>query len=396
MTRLAFSSTSVRLAVLTLAASLAGCSTISDWFGGDKSNYRTQARQVEALQVPPDLSQLNNKTVAPGTVISAAEMQAQAANGTAPRATAGTPVAGSPRIALNAVGDVRFEKNNSERWLHSALSPEQLWPQVRNFWLDQGFAIGSEAAEVGVMETDWLEDRSKLPNDIIRNTLGKVFDNLWDTGLRDKYRTRLERDPAGGTNLYITQQGTAEVFQDSSRSNLVWRPRPNDPQLEATMLSRLMLKLGGQETDAKAVASSTAPAAATPAAPAKTDDVAVATKPRSLTDVPNQLAVAEGFDRAWRRVAQSLDRHGFTVEDRDRTQGLFYLRYADPTQAGKEEPNFFQKLFGAKESGWANKYRVKVQSEGEKSTVLILDNTGKQSTDENAKRILSMLMDDLK
>jgi len=396
MTCSAPSSAPVRLAVLTLAASLAGCSTISDWFGGDKSNYRTQARQVEALQVPPDLSQLNNRVVAPGTVISAAEMQAQSANGTTVRTPASGAVAGSPRVALNAAGDVRFEKSSTERWLHSALAPEQLWPQVRNFWLDQGFAMGSEAAEVGVMETDWLEDRSKLPNDIIRNALGKVFDNLWDTGLRDKYRTRLERDAAGGTNIYISQQGMAEVFQDSSRSNLVWRPRPNDPQLEATMLSRLMLKLGGVEADVKAVASSTAPAAATPAAPAKTDDVAVAQKPRSLADVPNQLAVAEGFDRAWRRVAQSLDRHGFTVEDRDRTQGLFYLRYADPTQAGKEEPNFFQKLFGAKESGWANKYRVKVQSEGEKSTVLILDNTGKQSTDENAKRILSMLMDDLK
>ena len=349
------------------------------------------------MQVPPDLSQLNNKVVAPGTVISAADMQAAAANGTAtPRATGPATVAGSPRIALNAVGDVRFEKSSTERWLHSALAPEQLWPQVRNFWLDQGYAIGSEAAEVGVIETDWLEDRSKLPNDLIRNTLGKVFDNLWDTGLRDKYRTRLERDATGGTNLYITQQGMAEVFADSSRSNLVWRSRPNDPQLEATMLSRLMLKLGGADADVKAVASSTAPAATVPTAPVKTDDVAVAQKPRSLADVPTQLAVSDGFDRAWRRVAQSLDRHGFTVEDRDRTQGLFYLRYADPTQAGKDEPNFFQKLFGAKESGWANKYRVKVQSEGEKSTVLILDNTGKQATDENAKRILSMLMDDLK
>jgi len=392
MTSLAPSSTPVRVAVLTLAASLAGCTTISDWFGNDKTSYRTQARQVEALQVPPDLSQLNNRTVAPGAVISAAEMQANAANGGAPR-TAGTPGVGGPaRVALNAVGDVKFEKNSSERWLHSALPAEQLWPQVRNFWLDQGYAIGSEAPEVGAIETDWYEDRSKIPSDLIRSTLGKIFDNLWDTGLRDRYRTRLERDPAGGTNIYITQQGMAEVFSDNSRSNLVWRSRPNDPQLEATMLSRLMLKLGGAEPDAKAVADSAAPAPNTP----KLDDAAVAQKPRSLAEVPNQLAMAEGFDRAWRRVAQSLDRHGFTVEDRDRTQGLFYLRYADPTQAGKEEPNFFQKLFGAKESGWANKYRVKVQSEGEKSTVLILDNTGKQSTDENAKRILSMLMDDIK
>ncbi|MBV8501694.1 MAG: outer membrane protein assembly factor BamC [Paucibacter sp.] len=385
MTRFPHTSQPIRLAVLTLAASLAGCSTVSDWFGGSDHGYRSQARQVEALQVPPDLSQLNNRTVEPGTVISAAAMQT---DGSKPRAVTATP--GGPRVALNAVGDVRFEHLGNERWVHSALTPEQIWPQVRNFWAEQGMTVETENAETGLMETAWYEDRSKLPNDIVRNTLGKIFDNLWDSGLRDKYRTRLERDAAGGTNVYISQQGMAEVFTDRERNNLVWRPRPNDPQLEALMLSRLMLKLGAQDSDAKAVAS------AAPAPTAKTNEVPIIPAPRSLADVPNQIEVADGFDRAWRRVAQSLDRHGFTVEDRDRPQGLFYLRYADPTLAGKEEPNFFQKLFGAKELGAAGKYRVKVQSAGEKSTVLILDNTGKQVTDENAKRILQMLLDDLR
>lgn len=391
MTRFPLSSQPVRLAVLALAASsLAGCNTISDWFGSDKNSYRNQARQVEALQVPPDLSQLNNRVVEPGAVISAAAMQQT--EGGKPQATAAAGT-GGPRVALNAVGDVRFERLGNERWVHSALAPEQIWSQVRNFWAEQGMTVETENAEAGLMETGWYEDRSKIPNDLIRDALGKIFDNLWDTGLRDKFRTRLERDKEGGTNIYISQQGMAEVFTDREKSNLVWRPRPNDPQLEAAMLSRLMIKLGAKETEAKAVAE----AAPTTAAPmAKPNAMPVQAKPRSLAEVPNQLEVADGFDRAWRRVAQSLDRHGFTVEDRDRPQGLFYLRYADPTLAGKEEPNFFQKLFGAKELGAAGKYRVKVQSEGEKSTVLILDNTGKQATDENAKRILSMLLDDLR
>ena len=391
MTRFPYQSQPVRLAVLALAASLAGCNTLSDWFGADKDGYRKQARQVEALQVPPDLSQLNNRVVEPGTVISAAEMQA---GGSKTRTTPGaSTVPGGPRVALNAVGDVRFERLGSERWVHSALTPEQIWVQVRNFWADQGMTVETENAEVGVMETAWYEDRSKLPSDLIRNTLGKIFDNLWDTGLRDKYRTRLERDKEGGTNIYISQQGMAEVFTDREKSNLVWRQRPNDPQLEAAMLSRLMIKLGAKEGDIKNVAEAAPTAAPTTAKP---NEVPVQAKPRSLAEVPNQIEVAEGFDRAYRRVAQSLDRHGFTVEDRDRPQGLFYLRYADPTKAGNDEPNFFMKLFGAKETRVAGKYRVKVQSEGEKSTVMVMDDTGKQATDENAKRILSMLLDDLR
>jgi outer membrane protein assembly factor BamC len=325
-------------------------------------------------------------------VISAAALQAD--GGKQPRAAAAaTTAGGATRVALNAVGDVRFEHVGTERWLHSALTPEQLWVQLHSFWADQGMTIETENAEAGLMETAWYENRDKLPNDLLRNTLGKLFDNLWDTGLRDKYRTRLERDSAGGTNIYIAQQGMAEVFTDREKSNVAWRPRPNDPEAEAAMLSRLMLRLGAKEADAKMLAS------ATPAtAPAgKTDEaMTVIPKPRSLAEVPNQIEIADGFDRAWRRVAQSLDRHGFTVEDRDRPQGLFYLRYADPTLAGKEEPNFFQKLFGAKELGAAGKYRVKVQSAGEKSTVLILDDSGKQVTDENAKRILQMLLDDLR
>ncbi len=223
-----------------------------------------------------------------------------------------------------------------------------------------------------------------------------MFDGLWDSGLRDKYRMRFERDPKGGTNIYISHQGLAEVYTNAQHDNAAWQPRPNDPQMEALMLSRLMLKLGGKEVDPSTLAAATPAPAASDATAKKPALVAADAPVITPGSVPDQIEMAEDFDRAWRRVGQSLDRHGFTVEDRDRTQGLFYLRYADPTQAGKDEPNFFQKLFGAKETGAAGRYRVKVLSTDSRSTVMVLDNTGKQVTDENAKRILGMLMGDLR
>lgn len=161
------------------------------------------------------------------------------------------------------------------------------------------------------------------------------------------------------------------------------------------MLSRLMLKLGGKEEAAKAVvAEAGKPAPATAASTLRVGGEAPKAR-RPLSEVPDSLSVADGFDRAWRRVGLSLDRHGFTIEDRDRAAGLFYLRYADPEQAGKDEPNFFQRLFGAKAAAPV-RYRVSVKAEGVKSTVGILNEHGQAVADDNAKRILSLLMDDLK
>ncbi len=246
------------------------------------------------------------------------------------------------------------------------------------------------------METGWAENRAKLPQDIIRRTIGSVLDSIYSTGERDMYRTRVERAPGGGTDIYINHRGMIEVYTTGQKEQTAWQPRPNDPSMEGEMLSRLMLKLGGKDEAAKAaVAGSPAASAAQP----MTELLAssrINARNRPLSEVPDSLTVNDGFERAWRRVGQSLDRHGFTVEDRDRNLGLFFLRYADPSQAGKEEPNFFQRLFGAASATAPNRYRVSVKAEGERSTVKVLDSKGQQQTDENAKRILSMLMDDLR
>jgi len=378
--------TAVRLACLLLVGtSLTACSSIENMFSSDKVDYRSGARQTTGLDVPPDLTQLarDGRAQVQGGVVSASAMQ-QAS-------TTAKPSAGSmSKVALDQVGDLRIERSGEQRWLRSSLTPEQLWPQVRGFWLERGFELASEQTEVGVMETNWAENRAKLPQDLIRSTIGKVLDGLYSTGERDKFRTRLER-VNGGTEIYVSHRGMVEVYTNNQRDNTAWQPRPADPQLEAEMLSRLMLKLGAKDEQAKAVL------AAAPAAPAKGPaTAAVHAGTRALADVPTSLQVNEGFERAWRRVGQSLDRHGFTVEDRDRKQGLFFLRYADPNEAGKDEPNFFSKLFGGDKGQTAARYRVSVKSEGERSTVMVLDDKGQQQTGEIAKRILNLLMDDLR
>ncbi|MDQ6638834.1 MAG: outer membrane protein assembly factor BamC [Pseudomonadota bacterium] len=379
---LSFSS---RLAgVLSCIAVLGGCSTVENLLSGDKVDYRsTSTTRTTGLEVPPDLTQLSRESryQQSNGSISASTFQATATAATAAPAAAIVPV-----VAPQSVGAFRIERLGNERWLSTTLTPEAIYPQVRSFWKDNGFNLIQDRPEAGVLETDWAENRAKLPNDFIRSTIGRVFDSAYSTGELDKFTTRVERT-ATGSDIFITHRGMAEVYVGQRNDSTVWQARPGDPQLEATFLARLMVKLGAKEEQARA---SVVAVAATTSGPVRARLVEGRPSPT--------LQVDDGFDRAWRRVGIALDRSGFTVEDRDRAQGLYFVRYVDPAFAGREEPGFLTRLFNRKkadDSGLA-KYRVKVSSEGTTSTVAVLDSQGKAETGEAGKRIVNLLLEDLR
>jgi outer membrane protein assembly factor BamC len=384
------------LAALLGAAFTCGCSSVSDALSPARVDYRTEgARSAPPLDVPPDLTQLGRdlryQPPASGTVTATALQTAAVGSAAAAAATAAASV--SP----NASGDLRIERSGSQRWLTSPASPEQLWPRVREFWAENGFPLDIDKPEVGIMETSWAENRAKLPQDFIRRTLGRLVENLYDSGERDRFRTRMERVP-GGTEIYISHRGMAEVVVGSNDSTR-WQSRNPDPELEAEMLTRLMLKLAGKSTPATTTVAAGKPAAA----PEVPDPLAAASNtPARARAVEGRgtpaLQVDEGFDRAWRRVGLALDRSGFTVEDRDRNAGIYFVRYVDPKFAGKEEPGMFARLFGAKpQTGGADRYRVVVKAEGNGSVVTILDSLGApKDKDESAQRIVQLLVADLR
>ncbi len=362
--------------VTLIALALAGCSSVESFVTGDKVDYRSAGAKTAGLEVPPDLTQLSRDTryQQSGGAVSAAAFQASAAAPQAPQA--------STSVAPQQLGEVRIERLGNQRWLATPMSAEQIWPQLQAFWKERGFTLVTDQPDTGVMETDWAENRAKLPQDLIRATVGRVFDSLYSTGERDKFRTRVERTSAG-TEVYISHRGMEEVYSTVQKDSTIWQPRPADPQLEAEFLSRLMMRLGVKEETAKAVVA---------AAPAP------AARARVLSGQPGAaLQVDDSFERAWRRVGLALDRGGFTVEDRDRAQGLYFVRYVDPGQAGKEAPGFFAKLFGAKDdvTGPA-RYRVSVKADGERSTVAVLNGQGAPEAGEVGKRIVALLVEDLK
>ncbi len=367
-----------------LVCALTACSALDNLAGGDKLDYRTAKTKATPLEVPPDLTQLavDPRYAPQAGVISATQLQQ------APSAAASAPVTNT--VAPTALGDVRLERQGDLRYLSTNIAPDQLWPQLQEFWRERGLALAVDQPEVGVMETVWSENRAKISDDIIRRTVGRVFDALYDTGERDKYRMRVERSQRG-TDIYITHRGMQEVYVNQLKDTTTWKPRPSDPLLEGEMLSRLMVKLGGKAEAARLATQSGTGAAATTTA-------AAPARARALTDRPAAtLQVDESFDRAWRRVGLALDRSGFTVEDRDRAQGVYFVRYVDPAQAGKEEPGFFARLFSSdKQPSGPIRYRVNVKAEGEVSTVSVYDAKGEPENGDAGQRIVKLLVDDLK
>ncbi len=387
-----------RVAAPALSALLlAGCSAL----GGDQTpNYVTGAVQARPLDVPPDLTQLAsaNRAVAPGGVVSASQSQRGA------NPVTGAPAVGGPAVAVQQLGEVRVERLGEQRWLVVAQAPEQLWPQVKAFWEENGFTLTTENAMAGVMETEWNENRAKISGEVARNTLARALGRLFDSGERDKYRTRLE-PVEGGTEIHIAHRGLIEISDDNDRIPNDWRARPNDPSLEAEFLARLMVRLSGQQPAVTAAAASL-PGQGEAVATARTAVAQAPERPAQARLLDGQPAPAleldESFDRAWRRVGLALDRGGFSVEDRDRAGGLYYVRYIDPKLAGKEEPGFFSRLFGTAPDGPIGpvRYRLKLAAgtgdAAQKTWISVLTSDGSNDSGENGQAIAQRLVEELR
>lgn len=339
--------------LIGVAAALSACSS----FEGEKINYKS-ATSVQSLDVPPDLTQLtaNARYVAPSKTVTASAFQKSGGVGTA--------AAASP-VAASKVADVRLERQGHERWLVVPRPAEQVWPSVREFWIEGGFVLTTDQATLGIMETDWAENRAKLPQDFIRKSLGKVLDVLYSTGERDRFRTRLERRSDGGTDIFVSHRGMVEVYSDKLKEHTMWQPRPADPELESEFLRRLMQKLGGPASATTADSGTT-----TPGTPSMARESSV--QSQKVADGSTVLVMSEEFDRAWRRVGLSLDRAGFTVEDRDRNAGTYFVRYV-PQGTSKNEPGFFAKLFSSSgATPQPYKYKIALRTESQKTTISVL------------------------
>jgi outer membrane protein assembly factor BamC len=360
----------VALAAAGLVLLLPGCETMTMSLG-KKIDYKSTST-APALEVPPDL-----------TTPTYDDRYATTASGAA--AARATP---KPSEVLPPNPEARLMRAGSERWLVVKASPEAAWNAVREFWTQNGFVVAVEQPALGIMETDWAENRANAPQTGLAKYVGKYLEFLTDTYRRDKFRTRIEHGAESGTvEIYISHQGAAQLptkTKGGSPEDWVWQPTPPDPELEAEFLSRLMVRFGTPEPTAVAAV------AALPSQPARA-------RIEKGSDGTSRLVVDDAFDRAWRRVGLALDRTGFTVVDRDRSKGLYFVRYANP-DIDVQKKGWLDKLkfWKSDEKDKPEQYRVLVTQADPASVVTVQDPAGSVERTANGDKILALLQDQLK
>lgn len=373
-------------AVLGAAVVLGGCSVTETLNDATRIDYRSAAKKPP-LDIPPDLTapRSDDRFAVPdrggaGTTFS------EFSRGQAQR-----PVAGAPTGVLVQPPGVRIERNGNQRWLVVETTPEKVWPVVREFWNEAGFVLRIESPETGIMETDWAENRPRVPDSWLRNQLTRVLGSIYSTAERDKFRTRLENS-GKSTEVYVSHRGLTEEFTGPQKDSTVWIPRPSDPELEAEFLRRIMLRFAPAQQQASLSAAPAAPGAvAVPSARA----VWVEQDGRPF------VQLQEGFDRSWRQVGLALDRSGFTVEDRDRSNGTYFVRYVDPDQEARQA-GLLDRVFGtgSRKDLSGKRYRIVIVDQGDGTRVGVLGDDGEPPSTEAdrrvATRIVGLLRDQLR
>ena len=360
------------LAAASLTALLGGCETMTTSIG-KKIDYKSSA-SAPALEIPPDLT----------TPAYDDRYFATTASG-----AAAARAAGKSSEILPPNPDARLVRAGSERWIVVKATPDAAWNALREFWTQNGFVVALEQPALGIMETDWAENRAAAPQSGLAKYVGKYVEFLTDTYRRDKFRTRIERGTEPGTvEIYISHQGAAQLptkTKGGSPEDWVWQPTPPNPELEAEFLSRLLVQFG-----------TSAPAAAT--AVAALPQQPVRARIEKGSDGATRLVVDDAFDRAWRRVGLALDRTGFTVVDRDRSKGLYFVRYANPDLDVKQQKGWLDKLkfWKSEDKDKPEQYRVVVTQADPASVVTVQDPAGVADRTANGDKILAVLQDQLK
>ena len=377
----------------TLAAALTAltaCSTSFDTLLPDRRPDYRQSKPAQRLEVPPDLtsSTIDDTLVVPEiNPAGSASLSAYASErgGQKPQ-----PQASKAETVLPLQPGITLEQDGNQRWLRIAAPADQVWSKVREFWTSNGFALKRDDPTIGIMETDWVENRADIPQDGVRAILKKYLDVLYSAPTRDRFRTRLERTADGkSTEVYLTHSGVEEVAVGgstaSSTNTFVWQRRPEDPELEAEMLNRLTVYLGASEKRAEAQKARTG---AAPAGP----------RVRLVEQGgESQLVISEDYSRAWRLVGLGLDGSNYAVEEQNRGQGLYVVEYRDPEQENQKpgDEGWLSKLAFWRSKSEApppgTRYRVRLSGQGQQTVVVVRSASDQPDNSPGAKQVLEAL-----
>jgi outer membrane protein assembly factor BamC len=288
----------------------------------------------------------------------------------------------------------KIQRDGDVRWIVVDQPVEKVWPQLRDFWTSQGFNLALDSPQTGIMDTEWAERRQRVETTGVRGLLSRTFGSSYSTGERDRYRTRIERSPSGATEIYVTHRGMEEVVTGIQKDESMWQARPRDPELEIEYLRRILAQFGTPRDSVATAAALESGASGAAGSPAQERTRVVQQGDLSA------LQVSEGFDRAWREVGLVLDRVGFTVEDRDRSKGTYFVRYVDLDRRDPRQGTLSRFFSGERKDLMGQRYQIAIAGGNSEVAVTVRDEGGQPpASAENkrvANRIIALLHEEMK
>jgi outer membrane protein assembly factor BamC len=379
---LIFSRLSVLLLPLVL---LSGCSSVGEVVTDKKTEYRNQRQMTEDLEIPPDLSRsgINDAMTIPGVSTSYSEFAERREGGS----LNSVKLAGNQ--VLPGVEGIKVMRDGDQHWLLIDSPADEVWPLAVEFWRQAGLLLVEQDPTVGIMQTDWLESRADIKQGFLTELFRKAFDSVYSSATRDQFRVRIEPgEQAGTTELYLTHRGMEEHLKENpggDSDTTFWTPRPSEPGIEVEMLRRMMIFMGAEQQ--------------------ATERMLAQPQQRKMRsqmvkrDGYAALRINEGFARAWRLVGMALDRVGFAVEDRNRSEGIYFVRYNDPDKAAGQEKGFFSKLAfwtDDEQIDTNNQYRVRLDQQAEVTLVSVENEAGQPESSTTSQRILTLLHEQIR
>jgi len=258
--------------------------------GGRVLNYQADDK-VESLVIPPDLTKPNSQGVFAENV----EVEDNS-------------------YQTAKVQNVEVKRDNLRRWLLVDMPPSEVWLLSKEFFKSFGFKIEKENQKIGIMETDYLEIDTNVPDKslgAIRAGLSKLLNTQYGLPIADKYRIRVESiDDPNQSEVYLTLSSIGEVVQGELR---VWQAREKDVELETEMLLQLMVFLGSDRSESinKILASNQ-----------KIESPVSVIKSESGYAT---LVFPYNKKQAWSYLGWGLDEMNIEVEDKDVIDGSYFI-----------------------------------------------------------------------
>ena len=258
---------------------------------------------------------------------------------------------------------------------------------MRKFWHGHRLRAGGRAAHARHHGNRLgRKPRRHAEHDLRRRRSARSPTSSAATYKRDKFRTRIERGTEPGTvDIYISHRGAEQVPTTHDRQPLAGgvrvggRCRPI-PASKPRCWTRLMVRFG----------TPTQTAAAAVQAVGRRRRGPERARSRRTPSGSYQLVVDDSFDRAWRRVGLALDRVGFTVVDRDRSKGTYFVRYADPetTARRRTRDSSTSSCSGRPTTRTSEQYRITVAEADPRSLVTVQDPNGAPDKSATGEKIL--------